>query len=500
MSSSPAGGHPVVDVALVGAGIMSATLGAILRRLEPGLSMVVLERLDQVATESSSAWNNAGTGHSAFCELNYTPERADGTIDISKAEKVAAQFELSRHFWASMVESGVLGDPRRFLHSVPHMSFVVGAEGVDFLHRRCEALSHSPLFAGLQFCDDRRVLADWLPLMFEGREGDEVLAATRMDAGTDVDFGALTKRLFESLASSSTVSLGLEQEVRDLVRKDDGLWRLKVRDRRSGEDRIVRARFVFIGAGGGALRLLERSEIPEAEGYGGFPVSGQWLRCNNPQVSARHRAKVYGRPVEGSPPMSMPHLDTRVIDGHRELLFGPYAGFSTRFLKRGSLLDLPRSVDLGNLLPMLEAGADNVGLMGYLLGQVLESREERVEALREFYPAARDADWELVVAGQRVQVIKDEPGRGGVLEFGTELVACADGSLAALLGASPGASTAVAVALEVLERCFPERLAGADWQAELRVLVPGHGLGRDELRTRCGALRAADARVLGLDA
>ena len=496
-TASPSPAKPLTDVVLIGAGIMSATLGTLLKELHPGLTVEIIERLDEVAAESSDAWNNAGTGHSAFCELNYTPERPDGSIDISKADKIAEQFELSKQFWSSLVENGTLPDPDAFIHAIPHMSFVWGADNVEYLRKRHAALLHSPLFQGMEFSTDPAQLAEWIPLVMDGRDPTQSVAATRMGLGTDVNFGALTRALFAHLQALPGVKSTLGQEVSSIKRRDDGhTWRLKVKDLKAGTKRTVRARFVFIGAGGGSLPLLEKSGIPEASGFGGFPVSGQWLKCLNPEVVARHDAKVYGKPAVGSPPMSMPHLDTRQINGRQELLFGPYAGFSTKFLKKGSYTDLFRSIELGNIRPLLYAGARNLGLTRYLIGQVLQTPTERIAALREYYPEANPADWQLAVAGQRVQVIKKDKERGGVLEFGTEVVTSADGSIAALLGASPGASTAVAIMFDLVQRCFPEQAATAEWQAKFHELVPSFGQQLAENPALCAAVRQRSQDVL----
>jgi malate dehydrogenase (quinone) len=454
---------------------MSATLGVLLKELDPSLTIAVYERLDAVAAESSDAWNNAGTGHSAFCELNYTPQRPDGSVDISKADKIAEQFELSKQFWASLVEEDKLPDPGSFIRSIPHMSFVWGADNVQYLRTRYNALLGSPLFAGMEYSEDPTEIAGWIPLVMDGRDPSQPVAATRMAIGTDVNFGSLTRSLFDRLRAQPGVTFELDQEIEDLRRKEGDLWRVKVRDRTSGKSRKLYTRFVFIGAGGGSLTLLEKSGIPEANGFGGFPVSGQWLKCLNPEVIARHDAKVYGKAAVGSPPMSVPHLDTRQINGRQELLFGPYAGFSTKFLKRGSYTDLFRSIELGNIRPLLYAGARNIPLTKYLIGQVLQTPEQRIAALREYYPQARPDDWQLETAGQRVQVIKKDKKQGGVLEFGTEVVTAADGSIAALLGASPGASTAVSIMLDLVQRCFPEHAASAEWQATFHRLVPSFG-------------------------
>ena len=468
------------DVLLVGAGIMSATLGTLLKTLSPSLHVTVVETLDLVAVESSDAWNNAGTGHAALCELNYTPEAADGSVAIDRAIKINEQFQQSRQFWATLVERGLIRDPKQFINPVPHMSFVHGAEAVDFLRRRYEAMRSCPLFAGMQFSEDPAVLREWIPLMMKDRSTSEPVAATRAEAGTDLNFGALTRMLLASLESNGDRVL-TRHRVIGLTQLPDTRWYVEVEDVATKKRSHITTRFVFLGAGGGALPLLQKSGIPEGRGYGGFPVSGQWLRCTNRAVIEQHAAKVYGKPALGAPPMSVPHLDTRVIDGKRELLFGPFAGFTTKFLKAGSFLDLPLSVGMGNLVSMLGAGAHNIDLTKYLIGQVMQSQEDRIDALREFLPTARGEDWVLEIAGQRVQIIKPDAKAGGKLEFGTEIVRSADGSLAALLGASPGASTAVSIMLELVVKGTTVVPPEQRTVEALRSVVPtyGHSLGRE---------------------
>ncbi|MES2893543.1 MAG: malate dehydrogenase (quinone), partial [Bacteroidota bacterium] len=454
------------DVVLIGAGIMSATLGLMLKELQPGISIQIFERLDRVAAESSDAWNNAGTGHSAFCELNYTPEKEDGSIDCTKAVAILEAFEKSRQFWAWLVEEKIV--PPGFIKSIPHMSFVWGDENVEFLRKRHQALTAYYPFREMQYAEDPKQLAEWMPIVMEGRDPVQKLAATRMMAGTDVDFGILTRGLVEHLDKQASVDIHLNHEVRDISRNDDHSWKVQVKDRASGHKKDVHAKFVFIGAGGGSLSILEKSDIPEGRGFGGFPVSGQWLRCTNKEVINRHHAKVYGKASVGAPPMSVPHLDTRMIDGERALLFGPYAGFSTKFLKNGSFMDLPKSIKFSNIIPMMKVGLDNIPLTKYLIHEVRQSPEDKLRALQQYLPSAEMKDWELEIAGQRVQVIKKDKEEGGVLEFGTEVVTAADGSLAALLGASPGASTAVAIMIGLVERCFPTQVKSAGWQAKLK--------------------------------
>ncbi len=487
------------DVLLIGAGIMSATLGVLLKELDPSLTIEIYERLDKAAAESSDAWNNAGTGHSAFCELNYTPEREDGSIDTTKAIKIAESFEQSKQFWAHLVENGFLSDAPGFIRSIPHMSFVWGDENVQYLHKRYDALQQSHLFHGMQYSEDPAQLAEWMPLVMDGRDPAQPVAATRMDIGTDVNFGALTRCMFAKLGEMPGVSMHFGYDVRDLWRsKTLGGWKVRVENLSTGETRDVQTNFVFIGAGGGSLRLLEKSDIPESRGYGGFPVSGQWLKCTNRAIIERHHAKVYGKASVGAPPMSVPHLDTRLIDGKQELLFGPYAGFSTKFLKHGSYLDLPKSIQLSNMAPMLMAGLHNIPLTKYLIQQVMQSPEDRLAALKEYFPEAQIDDWELEVAGQRVQVIKKDDEEGGVLEFGTEVVSAADGSIAALLGASPGASTAVSIMLDLMKKCFPNQLSSADWQQKLRKMIPSYGQSLAQNAELTRQLREQTSRALGL--
>jgi malate dehydrogenase (quinone) len=490
---------PPCDAILIGAGVMSATLGVFLKELEPNWKIEVFERLDKVAAESSDAWNNAGTGHSGLCELNYSPQMPDGSVDVSKAEHIVEMFEISKQFWSYLVAQGFFDSPRSFINSCAHMSLVWGDANVDYLKKRYEAMRQNHLFKGITYSDNPQQLTDWVPLIMEGRHPNQKIAATRSTLGTDVNFGALTRSLFNHLKGQHGVEVNLKHEVHHLHQQSNGQWLVKIKDLATGHEKTCTAGFVFIGAGGGALPLLEKSGIAEGKGFGGFPVSGEWLRCTDKAVIERHHAKVYGKAAVGSPPMSVPHLDTRVIDGEKALLFGPYAGFSTRFLKEGSYLDLPRSIHLDNILSILGAGAGNIALTEYLVKQVTQSAEERFSALQEFFPMAKMEDWELVVAGQRVQVIKKDAKHLGVLEFGTEIISHADGSIAALLGASPGASTSVYIMLDLLGRCFKEKMNGTTWQNRLKEMIPTYEkkLGDDE--KLCEQTRARTSQVLQLN-
>lgn len=460
------------QVVMIGAGIMSATLAVILRKLNPEIKLIIYEKLDRISGESSDALNNAGTGHSGFCELNYTPEKEDGTIDIQKAVNTAKSFELSREFWAYLTEKGFIKNPSEFIHPIPHMSLVTGEEDVKFLEKRWKTLTEHPLFEGMKFSKDSKQLKKWIPLIMENRDASEKIAATKMDLGTDVNYGALTRILIRNLLINNEVELHLAHEVKKLKQKEDGKWRIKTKNLTTGEKLKVYADFVFIGAGGGAIQLLDKSGIPESEGYGGFPVSGQWLICNNQEIIKEHHAKVYGKAKIGAPPMSVPHLDSRIINGKPSLLFGPFAGFSTKFLKNGSYWDLPLSIEWSNIKPMLSVGLHNIPLTKYLIEQVSQSKEDKMNTLREFFAGAKTKDWDEAVAGQRVQIIKKDKNEGGVLEFGTEIVSSKDGTIAALLGASPGASTAVKIMLDLVDKCFPENVE--DWKAKVQSMIPSY--------------------------
>ena len=492
-------GKDEVDVVLVGAGIMSMTLGVILKELQPDLGIEMFEVLGKEAQESSSAWNNAGTGHAALCELNYTPPRSDGSIDISKALDVNIEFDLSRQLWSYLVRTGAIRSPESFIHPVPHMSFVRGADHVAFLKKRHAALTAHHLYRGMEYTEDKGQLGDWIPLVIEGRDPNEVVAATRMITGTDVDYGALTTNLLAALKGYKGFSVHFSERVTNLEREPDGRWRVDLRGTQSGDRRSVVTKFVFLGAGGGALPLLQKSEIPEAHGYAGFPVSGVWMRTDKRDLADRHQAKVYGLAAVGSPPMSVPHLDTRIIEGKKSLLFGPYAGFSSKFLKHGSLTDLFESITPGNIVPLLAVARDDIALCEYLIGQVLQSSAHQFAALRQFFPKAARKDWREAVAGQRVQIIKPDEQRGGVLEFGTELVAAEDKSLVALLGASPGASTAAFIAVSVLERCFASELTQSGWLPKLKEIIPTYGIDLAQDADACRRTRADTAAILKVE-
>ena len=484
------------DIVLVGGGIMSATLAAMLKELQGDLTLEIFEMLDRPAQESSNGWNNAGTGHAALCELNYTPQKPDGSVTIDRALNVNTQFDLTRQFWSFMVRKGALGAPESFIHDVPHISFVWGDDNVAFLRKRYEAMSAHHCFKGMEYSEDPAVLEQWMPLVMEGRDRSQKVAGTRMATGTDVDFGSVTRQLLEHVGNQPGVRISYSTVVTDLSRAADGRWNVTVKDRKSGASRTVSAKTVFLGAGGGALPLLQKSNVPEGKGIGGFPVSGIFLRCDDPATVQRHNGKVYGKASVGAPPMSVPHLDSRYIDGKRSLLFGPYAGFSTKFLKNGSAGDLFASVKGDNIKSMLAVGRDNFDLTKYLIGEVLKSKDSKYASLREYFPESDPSKWDFIVAGQRVQVIMPDEKSGGKLEFGTKVVGDANGSIAAVLGASPGASVAVSVVLDVMKRLYRNELPG--WESRMREIIPSYGQSIAGDAELCRTIRRETSQTLHL--
>lgn len=464
-----------VDVLLVGSGVMSATLATLLSELNPAFNIMMVERLPNAAAESTDAWNNAGTGHAGYCELNYTPIDAAGKIDINRALAINASFEVSLQFWSHLVEKQTLPAPQNFINAVPHLSFVWGDADVEFLRKRHSLLKAHHLFQDMEYSEDITTLKQWMPLIMQQRDTTQKVAATRVGYGSDINFGTLTRSMIASLQAKNNFSLHLDTEVITLKRLHNGHWQAGLKNNTSNTISTINANFVFLGAGGGALKLLQKSGIPESKGYAGFPVSGQWLVCDNPEIIQQHYSKVYGKAELGAPPMSVPHLDTRIINGKPALLFGPYAGFTTKFLKQGSHLDLFKSIQADNLKPLLGVAIHNFDLTRYLIAEALQSHASRMDSLRKFYPPAIDSDWHLQDAGKRVQIIKKCDTKGGKLEFGTEIVSAADGSIAALLGASPGASVSVQAMINVIERCFKTQLTNDSWQQKLKTLVPSYG-------------------------
>lgn len=455
---------------------MSATLGAMLKHLDPQLSIRLYEAADEYAQEASNGWHNAGTGHAGICELSYTPNRGDdGEVDVAKAIEIFEQFEHSKQFWGYLARQGVIEDPSTFINSVPHISFVYGQAQVDFLRSRHAQMTKHHFFNGMEYTEDRETIKQWAPLLLEGRDPNEPIACTKLDAGTDVNFGALARHQVNWLATQPGCSATTHHRVTDLDEQADGRWKVTIRDLKSGKTTTNTAKFVFIGAGGGSLPLLQKSGIDEAKGFGGFPIGGQWLVCQNPGLVQRHRAKVYGMSPGAAPTMAVPHLDLRVIDGKKSLLFGPYAAWTTKFLhETGKFTDLFNSIKLDNIASLTKVGLHNLPLVKYLIQQGLQSMETRLGELRNFYPDAKESDWKLIDAGIRVQAIKKEDGDAGIVHFGTEVVTNQKRTISALLGASPGASVSTHIILDVVKRCFADRLETEDGRARMTEMVPSY--------------------------
>ncbi|WP_436891092.1 malate dehydrogenase (quinone) [Mammaliicoccus sciuri] len=462
------------DVILIGAGILSTTFGSFLKNIEPDWNIKLFERLEQPAIESSNEKNNAGTGHAALCELNYTVEQEDGSIDVERAKEINEQFEISKQFWSYLVKSKAIENPQEFIRPLPHISFVMGIRNVDFLKRRYDALKSLPMFEGLTYTEDHKVLAEWMPLMMKGRNSNEPLAASKIDEGTDVNFGELTRKLVKNIEKHENAQVHFRHEVVDFKQLSNSKWEVKVRNLETGKVETHVADYIFIGAGGHAIPLLQKTKIPESRHLGGFPISGAFLVCNNPKVVSEHNAKVYGKEPPGTPPMTVPHLDRRYIQGKESLLFGPFAAIGPKFLKNGSNLDLFKSINTSNVVTMLSSGVKNLSLVKYSIQQVLQRKEDRMKELRRFVPDAKDEDWDIHIAGKRVQVIKDTEEHGrGFIQFGTEVVNSEDHTVIALLGESPGASTSVSVALEVIEKNLPQYMD--KWESKIKEIIPSYG-------------------------
>jgi malate dehydrogenase (quinone) len=460
------------DVVLIGSGVMSANLGALLKRLDPRLTLQLYEVTDGLAQESSDGWNNAGTGHAGICELSYTPKReADGSVNVNKVIEIFEQFEHSKQFWSYAVASGMAEGPKDFINPVQHISFVHGDEQVDFLKARHAGMVAHHFFREMEYTTDRAKIASWAPLLLEGR-GNVPIAATKMDAGTDVNFGEISRKLLAWFGRQEGCGIATGHRVMNLKRKDER-WEVSAKNLATGEVRVSRAKFVFVGAGGGSLPLLQNSGIAEAKGLGGFPIGGQWLICDNPELVAKHQAKVYGQALDAAPTMAVPHLDTRILDGKKTLLFGPFAAWTTKFLhKKGSLTDLPFSVRPDNIGTLIKIGIHNLDLVRYLMQQGTQSMAARMKMLHVFYPAAQEKDWKLIDAGIRVQAIKKTDGEAGIVHYGTEVITDANRTISALLGASPGASVSVNIVLEVIKKCFPQLLASPAGYARMKEMIP----------------------------
>jgi malate dehydrogenase (quinone) len=469
-----------VDVICIGAGVMSATVGLMLKELEPSWKIMMFERLHAASEESSNGFNNAGTGHSGFMEPNYTKEvyNPDGslkTVTTDKVESVCTHFMSSRQFWEYLVKKGHLPDPDSFIHQTNHVALGIGKDQVEFIKKRYEAMKKMPLFSSMEIAEpqDTEKLKQWAPLVVAGRDPNQPICMTKVSVGTDVDFGTLTKGKIKAFMKLGG-DLRLFTEVTDLKKDKDGRWIVTTKNTSTGRGiSCYRAKFVFVGAGGWALLMLQKAGIPQVKGYMALPVTGDWAVCQNPEVVAKHKVKVYAPGAPGAPPMSMPHLDYRTIGGKEMLLFGPFGSITFKFLRYGSVFDALKALKPHNIGPTIGALSRNMGLAVMLLKDVFKTRMGKLADIRHYYPEANPEDWTLIPAGVRAQIIKKDPKTGkGMLQFGTEVVTNDEGTIVGLLGASPGASTCVTIALDTIEKCFKNKPEFARWAPKIKEMIP----------------------------
>eukprot|EP00440_Ansanella_granifera_P037345 gb/GFBE01040518.1/.p1 GENE.gb/GFBE01040518.1/~~gb/GFBE01040518.1/.p1 ORF type:complete len:563 (+),score=195.61 gb/GFBE01040518.1/:1-1689(+) len=479
-SSGPAPKQREVEVVLIGAGIMSATVGLMIKELEPEWKMLMFERLAAPGLESSNGFNNAGTGHAGFMEPNYTKEvlNPDGslkTVTTEKVTHVCEQFLSSRQYWEYLTRKSLLPNPDTWIHQTNHIALGVGKDQVEFIKKRYEAMKDHPLFNSMEIClpEEKAKAAQWAPLIVGGRDANEPICMTKVPHGTDVDYGALTKAkigAFQKLGGD----LRLNTEVTDVKKDKDGKWIVTTKVNGAGSGRAYnKARFVFVGAGGWALLLLQKAGIPQVNGYMALPVTGDWAVCQNPEVVKQHKVKVYAPGAPGAPPMSMPHLDYRTIGGKEMLLFGPFGSITLKFLRYGSVLDSFKALKPHNITSTIGALSKNLSLAVMLMKDVFKSGAGKLHDIRHYYPQADPDDWIFIPAGVRAQIIKKDPKTGkGMLQFGTEVVTNDEGTIVGLLGASPGASTSVSIALDVIEKCFGDKPEFKKWAPKIKQMIP----------------------------
>ena len=408
-----------VDALIIGGGIMGATVALMIKLLQPDWKVKLVEQHNRVGLEASNEWHNAGTGHAALCEPNYTPDSKDGkTVEIDKAVATNNKFMTSLAFWSFLVEKSILPDAT-FIQPAPHILFVHGEEKREWLKRRVEKLSKLPAFAATEYSEDYDTIQKWSGLLCNGRprSGGEVIAASRHPDGTEVNYGLLTRHLVQSFGELGG-DVQLLSTVTALRQQADKRWLVAVHKADlTDSNQVVRARFVFAGGGGGSLSLLQMAGIPEVQGYGGMPVSGKFLVCQKLDVVEQNLNKVYGPAAVSAPPMSVPHIDFRSLYGKDVIFFGPFAGFSPMLFKvSGTPLDWLATINWHNVLPMAKMAMSNLPLVKYLIKEIFASKGAQLEALREFYPAAKPEDWTMVWAGQRIQIVNPK----GELQFGDE--------------------------------------------------------------------------------
>jgi malate dehydrogenase (quinone) len=480
------------DTLIVGAGIMGATLASILKEIDSDLKIDMVEALDSPALESSEANNNAGTGHAGYCELNYTPLLSNDKIDIEKAVQVNLGFEMSLQYWSYLTKKYRLFSPSKFIKRVPHISLVNGDKNIAFLKKRYLALKNNPLFNSIEFSSNFKTITKWIPLL-KTKKSQRKYAATKVEIGTDVNFGEITYELISILNTKKKFHLHTNQKAIAINENEDDSWSVKLNNGNK-----IKAKFIFIACGGNSLKLLQKTKIYEQNSYAGFPINGQWLVCNNPKIVALHKAKVYGKAEIGSPPMSMPHLDLRIIDGKKILMFGPFASFTFKFLISGSFFDFISSIKFHNLKTLCIVFLKEWALLIYLIKQNFKPHKSRIADLKQFFPDANTKEWHLKDAGIRVQIMKKSRAGSSKLEFGTEIIFSKKNNLAALLGASPGASISVQSMIEVIEKCFLKKENSIAWKNKIKKMIPSYGVDLVKNPRLLKKIRSHNQRTLGI--
>ena len=480
------------DVLIVGSGIMGATLASIIKEIDSNLKVDLIEKLHAPALECSHAYHNAGTGHAGYCELNYTPIISNNKINIEKALEINTAFEVSLQYWSYLAKKYRLFTPEKFIKRVPHISLVHNEKDIAYLRKRYTALKSNPLFETMQFTDNFKIIEKWIPLL-KNKCSTKKYAATKVENGTDVNFGEITCQLISILKTKKEFRLHTSCKVVDITQNTNTSWIVSLDNKLS-----IKTDFIFIASGGNSLKLLQKTKIAQQISYGGFPINGQWLVCKNPSVVAKHRGKVYGKAAIGSPPMSLPHLDLRVIDGKNILMFGPFASFTFKFLISGSFFDFISSIKFHNLKTLCVILLKEWPLLIYLIKQNFKTHQNRMADLKQFYPNANSKDWNLEDAGIRVQIMKKSKKDGPKLEFGTEIIFSKRNNLAALLGASPGASISVKSMIDVIEKCLMNKKRQNVWQSKIKKMIPSYGVDLVKNTTLLKKIRSDNQKILGI--
>ena len=486
------------DVVLIGGGIMSATLAALLEVVAPQWSITVFE----------SAAGRRRRELARLEQRRHRPRRpVRAELHARRARRPGGPGQ-GRHDQRAVPglppvlvapgRAGLTGAPKEFINPVPHVSFVTGEDGRAYMRARHEALAAQPLFDGLEYSDDPAELAEWTPLMMAGRDPRQLVAATRSAAGTDVNFGALTRMLLEDAADRGVAVHCQPARHEPRPARPTAAGRSPCRDTVTGERRTVRR----------PVRLRRRRRRrAAAAAEGGHPGDRRASAASRSAASScapappswsQHQAKVYGQAAVGAPPMSVPHLDPRVIDGDHSLMFGPYAGFSPKFLKAGSMFDLPRSVKPNNLGSMLGVARTELALTRYLVNELLQSGADRHQTLRAFVPDGRRArlgdDHRRPARPGHQAGPGDRPRRAPVRHRGRRRRRRHDRRPARRL---PGASTAVSAMLDLLERCFPDRMPA--WRPALQEAIPSYGRSLADDPALLAEVRASTMQTLELN-